>query len=282
MGWKGKTFVNDFDSSASCASTSKGNVDDKRNELFHIRVITKHTKIDTLIDGGSQVNLISEEVVKHLGLETKPHKKPYPLGWVCKDNRLQVAKICNLKFIITSKFINEVEFYVVPLDIYGILLGSPYLYNRKTIFYRVKNQYHLFKEGIEYIVHAHPMKNDRSFVTTRQLKMVVNASGNLTLMFVQQEVSLHENIYDSNEKVVPFVKDKYNVGTFSFVSTYLVLLFNFLLFNNVWLIATTMNVEMHENLIIVLNSVIAVFIVVKVSKMYRFQVSRTNDTGKVR
>lgn len=101
-----------------------------------------------------------------MGLETKPHKKPYPLGWVCKDNRLQVAKQCNLRFAITSKFIDEVEFDVVPLDIYGIVLGSPYLYDRKTIFSRVKNQYHLFKEVIEYIVHAHPMKNDRSFVTT--------------------------------------------------------------------------------------------------------------------
>ena len=80
MGWKGKTFVNDYDSGASCASTSKDNVDNKRNELFHTRVIAKHTKIDTLIDGGSQVNLISEEVVKKLGLETKAHNKPYPLG----------------------------------------------------------------------------------------------------------------------------------------------------------------------------------------------------------
>jgi len=54
--------------------------DRKRNALFHIRIITKQTKIDTLIDSGSQANLISEEVVKKLGLTTKPHKKPYPLG----------------------------------------------------------------------------------------------------------------------------------------------------------------------------------------------------------
>ena len=53
MGWKGKTFVNDSDSSASCASTSKGNVDNKRNELFCIRVILKHTTNDTIIKGGS-------------------------------------------------------------------------------------------------------------------------------------------------------------------------------------------------------------------------------------
>ena len=123
--------------------------------LFHIRVITKQTKIDILIDSGSQTNLISE-VVKQLGLSTKPHKKPYPLGWVCKDKILQVTMQCDLKFAITSKFGDEVEFDVVPLDICGVVLGSPYLYDRKTIFYIEHNQYHLFKEEIEYIdIHIH-------------------------------------------------------------------------------------------------------------------------------
>jgi hypothetical protein len=32
---------------------------DSRSELFHIRVIMKHTKVDTLTDSGSQSNLIS-------------------------------------------------------------------------------------------------------------------------------------------------------------------------------------------------------------------------------
>ena len=128
----------------------------------------------------------------------------------------------------------------------------------------------MFKEGIEHVVHAHPMKNDRSFVTTRKSKMVVNASRNLTLVFVQQEVSLHQNILDSKHEVVPIVKNKYDVGTFSFASVYSILLFSFLLFNSIWLIATTMNVEMHEILINVLNNVSVVFIVIMVSQMYTF------------
>ena len=51
-------------SSSYCTSTSYSNIihldEDKRVELFHIRINSKQTKIDTLFDSGSQVNLISE------------------------------------------------------------------------------------------------------------------------------------------------------------------------------------------------------------------------------
>ena len=101
---------------------------------FSVRVIVNHTNIDTLFDSGSQVNLISEEVVRKLHLVTMPHEKPYPLGWVTNDTQFQVTKKCVLKFAITEKFMDEVELDVVPLDICGIVLGSPYLYDRKQSF----------------------------------------------------------------------------------------------------------------------------------------------------
>ena len=52
----------------------------------------KHTIIETFFDPSSQENLISESLVKKLGLETKPHSKPYPLGWVCDKSKLHVTK----------------------------------------------------------------------------------------------------------------------------------------------------------------------------------------------
>jgi hypothetical protein len=82
-----------------------------------------------------------------LGLETNPHLKPYPLGWICGDNNLQVTKQCKIKFAITSNYVDEVELDIVPLDICGIVLGSPYLYDRKTIFYREENKYCFKKDG---------------------------------------------------------------------------------------------------------------------------------------
>ena len=94
-------------------------------------------------------------MVKKPNLETIPNPKTYPLGWICKDANLQVSKKCILRFAITTSFVDTVEFDVVPLDITGIVFGIPYLYDKKAIFYRHENKYHLFKYGKDFIVRAH-------------------------------------------------------------------------------------------------------------------------------
>jgi hypothetical protein len=129
--------------------------------------------------------LISETIVKKLGLITKPHKKPYHLGWIHNDNQLQVNKQCVLKFAINSQFIDEVELEVVPLDICGIVLGSPYLYDRKAIFYREDNKYQLTKYGKEYVVRAHQKKLNLSLINLGQMKIIVNVSKRYLLMVVK-------------------------------------------------------------------------------------------------
>jgi hypothetical protein len=184
MGYQGNNYV------SSTSSSSNANVDvtqqeKTRIELFHIRVISKHTKIDTLFDSGSQANLISEETVKKLKLETSPHPKPYPLGWICDNARLQVTRKCKLRFAITTNFVDEVELDVIPLDICGIVLGSPYLYDRKAIFYRHENKFHLFKDGVEYVVRAHTKKMNLSIINAGQMKRLVNASKNFVLLMIK-------------------------------------------------------------------------------------------------
>jgi hypothetical protein len=64
IGVQGK---NSFHVGSSSTSKSHDN-ERRRSELFHIRVVSKHTNIDTLFDLGSQVNLISETIVKKLGV----------------------------------------------------------------------------------------------------------------------------------------------------------------------------------------------------------------------
>jgi hypothetical protein len=149
---------------------------DYRNNLFHIRVIMRHTKIDTLMDSGSQSNLISEELVKQLGLKTQLHHKPYTLKWISNHHQMHITKQCTIKFTISSKYVDEVTCDVVPLRECGMVLGSPYLYDRKAIFYRTKNQYQFTNAGQDYVVHAHHVKANKTLQTMEQLKKAVQAS----------------------------------------------------------------------------------------------------------
>lgn len=127
---KGNVLVASTSSHASSVECNEVPIERKNNELFHIRTIAKQSKINTLIDSGSQVSLISEQVVEQLGLKTTPYPKPYPLGWVHDNAWLQVSRQCELRFAVTSKFVDEVELDVILLDICGMVLGSPYLYDK--------------------------------------------------------------------------------------------------------------------------------------------------------
>ena len=179
------------------------------------------------------------------------------------------------------------------------MLGSPYLYDRKAIFYWEKNHYHLFKDGIQYIVHSHKIKTDCSFANTGQLKRVINASKELTLMsistggstlelgvanqgqmlqdalVVQHDGMMIESIDGTLGKNVPVVKDRYVVDLFSFISA---LLFSLMLVNFCWLVATTVDVDAYgsDRIMFMINNVVAVFIVL-VSQVFRC----TDDTGQV-
>ena len=64
-------------------------------------------------------------------------------------------------------------------------MGSYYLYDRKEIFYRHENEYHLFKDGVEYIVRAHRKKLNLLLVNVGQMERLVNSSKNLMLLMVK-------------------------------------------------------------------------------------------------
>jgi hypothetical protein len=166
---------------------------DCRSKLFHIRVIMRHTKVDTLIDSGSQSNLISEELVKKLGLKTQMHHRPYTLKWMSNHHQMHITKQCTIKFAISSKYVDEVTCDVVSLKECGMILGSPYLFDRKAIFYRTKNQYQFTKAGHDYVVHAHRVK---TLQTGEQLTNVVVSNEVIDLKQEQDMVVNHRLLQD--------------------------------------------------------------------------------------
>ena len=90
---KGKVMVKTSKEEVVASTSAKNNSNNASNEenrieLFHIIVISKHTKIDMLFENGSQENLISTNLVKKLNLEIVLHHKPYLLGCITKDENI--------------------------------------------------------------------------------------------------------------------------------------------------------------------------------------------------
>jgi hypothetical protein len=219
---------------------------DSRSKLFHVRVIMKHNKVDTMIDSGSKSNLILEEVVKQLGLNTQMNHKPYSLKWISNNHKLHIIKQCILKFSISSKFVDEVTCDVVPLIECGMVLGIPYLYDRKAIFYKDHNQYHLTKEGNEYVVHAHHLKSNQSLQTIEQLRKTFYAR-NTPIIVPNQALDLqheHEMIvewkFNHNFLLDNLMSCKYYKHISSFAVIFLML--SFLMFST-WMVVASVRCE---------------------------------------
>jgi hypothetical protein len=197
------------------------------------------------------------------------------LGWVCDNSQVQVTKHCKLQFAITSSFMDEVELDVVPLDICGMVLGSPYLYDRKAIFYREQNKYHIFKDGIEFIVRAHQIKTNLIVVTTGHVNMLVNVSIHDLDIQLMVEIKTGPLV-----DVVHVKKGKYVDGSFSFASIYSVFLFSLLLISGVWLATSKMNGGVCEfkGMVNLVTIVVSFFIIIVMSLVLVIYERRMDDT----
>lgn len=82
------------------------------------------------------------------------------------------------------------------LDICGIILGGPYLYERKSIFHRHESKYHILKNGLEYIVISHSKKTNVSIINVGQMKILVNLSKNLVLLMIKPENDIDYGVLD--------------------------------------------------------------------------------------
>lgn len=92
-------------------------------------------------------NLISKTLVDSLQLVTKPHPKPYTLGWVKANGHTTVVdKMYIVTFAITL-FLDTVDCDVTPMDYNDILLGYPYQHDRRTLYDGYHNTYTLHKNG---------------------------------------------------------------------------------------------------------------------------------------
>ena len=65
--------------------TSRCEEESQRHNIFHIRCTVNQRVCDVIIDGGSEENIMLQEMVSKLGLKTEKHLAPYKIGWIKRD-----------------------------------------------------------------------------------------------------------------------------------------------------------------------------------------------------
>jgi hypothetical protein len=118
----------------------------QRNSLFRTSCKTKDRVCKVIVDSGSTNNLVSMEMVEKLELEIVAHPSPYKVSWLQKGHQVTFTKQCLVEFKIGG-YRDEILCDVIPMDVYHILLGIPWKYDRNVVHYGTKNTYTLEKNG---------------------------------------------------------------------------------------------------------------------------------------
>ena len=102
----------------------KYNDDTQRHKLFRTRCTVQGSLCDLIIDGGSQENIISKDVVEKLQLVIETYPNPYTIGWIKEVGGIRMSERCKVSFSI-GKYNDEVYCDVVDMDACHILFGRP-------------------------------------------------------------------------------------------------------------------------------------------------------------
>ncbi|KAL5835139.1 hypothetical protein ACOSQ4_014636 [Xanthoceras sorbifolium] len=113
----------------------------KRTNIFHTRVAHGNKALNVIIDNGSGMNVISKAVVERLNLPQQPHPTPYRVSWINDVNTVPVKYRCLVKFSLGTNYVDEVWCDVLPITVCHLLLGRPWLYDRRVVYDGFKNSY---------------------------------------------------------------------------------------------------------------------------------------------
>jgi hypothetical protein len=130
--------------------------DEQRHNLFHSTCTIGGKVCKLIIDGGSCENVVEEEAVQKLALDTEKHPTPYRFEWLKKGNEVIVSKRCLVHFSIGTKYKNNTRCDVVAMDACHMLLGRPWQYERNTHHNGRKNTYNFLVDNVKLTLLPNP------------------------------------------------------------------------------------------------------------------------------
>lgn len=127
-------------------ATPEAKGSDQRENIFQTKCRVKDKICDLIIDGGSESNCVSLDLVSELKLKTKPHPHPYKLKWLdCKVSG-SVNKQCLVGFTVGT-YEDKVMCDVLEMNVCHLLLGRPRQYDRTSKHDGFTNIYTIKHEG---------------------------------------------------------------------------------------------------------------------------------------
>jgi len=128
-------------------NVQKSEKDEQRENIFHSRCTVLGKVCSLIIDSSSCANVISVSMIEKLNLQTSAHPHPYNIQWLNQSKGLQVNSRCLVTFSIGKNYQDQLWFDVIPMDACHVLLGRPWLFDRRVMHNGYLNTYSFTKDG---------------------------------------------------------------------------------------------------------------------------------------
>ena len=112
----------------------------QRNKIFESKCTVNGKVCKLVIDSCSCENLISQDLVNHLKLETHD-PNPYTIGWIRKGENIRITRQCNLPLSLGKYYRSNVMCVVVDMDASHVLLGRPWQFDVDATHTGKENSY---------------------------------------------------------------------------------------------------------------------------------------------
>jgi hypothetical protein len=125
-----------------CVLSSKPESSEKQqcNNLFQTFFSIENRRARVIIDGGSCNNLVSSDLVKKLGLTTRPRPHPYHIQWINDSGKVKVIYMVRVHFSI-GMYSDYADCDVVPMKACSLLLGRHWEYDTDACYHGRSNTY---------------------------------------------------------------------------------------------------------------------------------------------
>jgi hypothetical protein len=117
-----------------------------RNNIFHTRVEHNGRALNLITDNGSGMNIISKDIMCKLKFPLEKHPQPYKLRWV-DDSSIPVKHCCSITFSLGNSYEDTLWCDVIPMQACHMLLGQPWLYDRRVLYDGFENTFTFLHNG---------------------------------------------------------------------------------------------------------------------------------------